>query len=615
MAISAHFSKIVRQIKTELTSFAALAAASAQAWAEGTFPGGIGTKSSKEWSADAQALAEFIAVLGLGAIYDTVPEGVAPDTGVANGEFFLVWENERLPIYVNSAGVALKKAELPTTALSLSPIYSDLASSAAGKGGSLVAFLQSGTGAVSRTTQAKLRDTVTVEDYGAVGDNIADDTVAIQKMIDDRGYFRLLAKTYKITDTIKVPSHAQNIKAIGSLWSGEGMELSILNCVGMAGKAAIAGDGAGYYRLIMRDFGVIGDADQAIKFTTSHAFYQSKFENLILRSQAGTAFECLEHFSTSWDNVQVWSFGTPGVPLSGGHGFHIEGGNSTVMTNCYVHTLNKGNGKCGYRIRSSATLIACNGVDAGDVWGIFGDVAGYEAGSSNATFQIRLIGCNIEDFDTYAIGLMFTGAITFDGTFFVAKASGTYETLLKGNLSGNISQWRLTERGSGFVTKGSTQSGPAPVLGGSSNGIDVTEPGPFSGGFYHTGVSLLYPMPVSSLTGPAYQVLARKFTALDADRFYGFTHQPPTVWTADATTFSVASRNVIKTGNTAATAFATATGGSEGQELTLLIRDAFTTINHGTGANAFNLKGAANLVCANGDVLKFVHNGTGWKQI
>lgn len=33
------------------------------------------------------------------------------------------------------------------------------------------------------------------------------------------------------------------------------------------------------------------------------------------------------------------------------------------------------------------------------------------------------------------------------------------------------------------------------------------------------------------------------------------------------------------------------------------------------GANAFNLKGAANLACANGDVLKFVHNGTGWKQV
>lgn len=116
MAVSAHFSKIVRQIKTELTSFAALAATAAQAWAEGTLPGGIGTKSSKEWSADAQAMAEAIAVLGLGAIYDTVPEGVAPVTGVANGEFFLVWENERLPIYVNNAGVAVKKAELPTTA-------------------------------------------------------------------------------------------------------------------------------------------------------------------------------------------------------------------------------------------------------------------------------------------------------------------------------------------------------------------------------------------------------------------------------------------------------------------------------------------------------------------
>jgi hypothetical protein len=39
-------------------------------------------------------------------------------------------------------------------------------------------FLQSGTGAVARTVQAKLRDTVSVKDFGAVGDGVADDTAA-----------------------------------------------------------------------------------------------------------------------------------------------------------------------------------------------------------------------------------------------------------------------------------------------------------------------------------------------------------------------------------------------------------------------------------------------------
>lgn len=75
-------------------------------------------------------------------------------------------------------------------------------------GSSLVGFIQSGTGATYRTVQSKLRDTVSVKDFGAVGDGVADDTAAIQAALTyckANGYaIQGAPGTYKITSTVVI---------------------------------------------------------------------------------------------------------------------------------------------------------------------------------------------------------------------------------------------------------------------------------------------------------------------------------------------------------------------------------------------------------------------------
>jgi hypothetical protein len=85
---------------------------------------------------------------------------------------------------------------------------------AASSGSSLIGYLPAGANAVATTVQTKLRESVSVADFGAVGDNSTDDTTPIQNAIDyavaNGVQLNFAAKTYKITAPLTVGSATPN---------------------------------------------------------------------------------------------------------------------------------------------------------------------------------------------------------------------------------------------------------------------------------------------------------------------------------------------------------------------------------------------------------------------
>jgi len=76
-------------------------------------------------------------------------------------------------------------------------------------------FIQTGTGAVQRTVEAKLRDVVSVKDFGAVGNGVADDTAAIQAAINAGGTIFFPKGNYLITNTLFVNNSLTILKGEG----------------------------------------------------------------------------------------------------------------------------------------------------------------------------------------------------------------------------------------------------------------------------------------------------------------------------------------------------------------------------------------------------------------
>jgi hypothetical protein len=123
-------------------------------------------------------------------------------------------------------------------------------------GSDWIGFEQAGTGAVAISAQDKMRQIVNVKDFGAIGDGVADDTIAIQAAVN---YFGLSEASnaqgtvtfptgrYRVTSTINIPSREICI---------DGQMAAIVAEVGSSGavfKSTVT-PSAGKFKVIVQNF-------------------------------------------------------------------------------------------------------------------------------------------------------------------------------------------------------------------------------------------------------------------------------------------------------------------------------------------------------------------------
>jgi hypothetical protein len=310
---------------------------------------------------------------------------------------------------------------------------------------SKLSFTQAGTGAVARTVDSKLKDLISVKDFGATGDGTTDDTAAIQAAIN-------AATANATAKEVFFPSVGTSAfyKTTAPLVATKPIRLRGDSLYGVTILAT--GLSAGQYIL---------DCDNAV---SSAYFYE--IENLTLRSnnQSPNGLRLRNCSYTNLRNVQLFNVAN-GVVVTGTvcftndfsrvHGYTISG--STVIYQSFTgggqHKFDgcTFTGDVGFSLASTADTDGLCFVNCNFEQCVTNSL--YIGGTCNG---LSIVGCRTEgcdggsDFQINPATSKTVNGLTITGCSFNADA-GALVPILLGGAGGKVRGFSITGNSGGYV--------------------------------------------------------------------------------------------------------------------------------------------------------------------
>jgi hypothetical protein len=297
-------------------------------------------------------------------------------------------------------------------------------------------FLQAGTGAAARTVQSKLRDTVSVKDFGAVGDGVADDTAAIQAALDsvvkDSGAFDLQFDSRG--GTVNIPAGRYLVSSTltinpGTCLIGDGPNISVIVNSGTTNNVLYATDTQGgsvdplliENLAVVQKVGVTHTAGNAIHIDA--ATYGISPAILNVRTQDTHGGVYLDWcYPSKLENVQAMRHTA--------FGFRARRNcTSTLFQNCYAGAITTGS---GFLLAGNyMSLVGCASDNNPSGYG-------YEFDFDGAlTTGVSMLGCGTEGCNGGVYADRVAG-LSIVSPRLIVKSGGTHGVQLMGTTSATI---------------------------------------------------------------------------------------------------------------------------------------------------------------------------------